>query len=70
MNMEQPSKIKLTGDVLLPIIPFNNMKSIYWLEYCRRRNSQEFGSDNDLPYCCHKRARLCLVCEALMQGEN
>ena len=37
---------------------------------CRRRDGQEFELDNDLPYRRHKRARLCLVCEAFMQGEN
>ena len=38
--------------------------------HCHRRDSPEFESDNDLHYHCHKRARLCLVCGALMQGEN
>ena len=37
---------------------------------CRRRDGQEFKSDHDLPYRRHKRARFCLVCESLMQGEN
>ena len=41
---------------------------IWGLSY--RRDSQEFESDNDLPYCRHKRARLCLVCKALMQRET
>ena len=37
---------------------------------CRRCDGQEFESDNNLPYPRHKRACLCLVCKALMQGEN
>ena len=42
----------------------------HWLPYTHRCDGQEFESDNDLPYRHHKRACLCLVCEALMQGEN
>ena len=37
---------------------------------CRRCEGQEFESDNDLPYRHHKRACHCLMCVALMQGEN
>ncbi len=37
---------------------------------CHKHDDQEFESDNDLPYRCHKRTCFCLVCEALMQVEN
>ena len=40
------------------------------ISLCRRCDGQEFESGNDLPYHRHKRARICLVCNALMQGEN
>ena len=43
---------------------------LYKVGLRRRHDNQEFGADNDLPYRYHKSAFLCLVCKALMQGEN
>ena len=50
------------------------MYSYVIIVICHWRDSQELKSDNDdsndLPYCHHKRACLCLVCGAKMLEEN
>ena len=78
---KKKKKKKINSQIKKPylkMIPIENcfvqdLNLGHWVHFqrrCRRRDGQEFESDNDLPYHHHKRACLCLVCEALMQGEN